>query len=311
MGFERNFRCKLGLESSYGDGGSTPTDLPLFNESVPVPSIDKHENPVYGGSLGRNTFFTGKSLFDFSGVKFFLKGSGTAGTAPELSKLLRICGLGETVTPATSVVYSPVNSSFASGTLTLNLDGVEYVLAGARAEKLTIPLEGGQPVIAEIAIKALYAAPTAQSFAAPTFADAAIVPPIVSDMALTIGAQSYVMPKLTLELMNIINVKDSVNGTHRGVQEIAIVGREYGGSFQVEVDANNDTEFWTALLASTELAVAATGFGSAGNRIKFTTSTLQIEDVKPSSLNGVRMYDVSFRINKHATLASEFSLSFL
>lgn len=311
MGLERNLSLTVGIETAYGDGGATPTAVPVFNEAMPSFDHDKIENPVYGGSLGRNKFFLGKSVGSAS-LKFFLKGAGTAGTAPEIGKLIRLAGLQETISAGVSVTYAPRNTSHESGTLTFNLDGVEYAMKGVRAEKLTIPLEAGQPVRAELSVKGLYNAPTAASLSAPTFADSAVVPPICAGMALTIGGGTFVLPKFTLELANVLNVAESVNGVAaaRGIQEIRVVGREYGGSFTVEVDTVNDVEFWTSLTGATELAVASTGFGAAGNLIKVSTSVLQIEDVKPGALNGTRVYEVKYRINKHATAASEFQLSF-
>jgi hypothetical protein len=309
MGLERNLSFSMGIESTYGDGGTTPTSIPVFNDCIPTFEHTKIENPVYGGSLGRNKFALGKTVAALT-AKMFLKGSGSAGIASELSKILRTCGLEETITEATSVGYKPRNSSFNSGAITLNLDGTQYVLAGARAEKLTIPIEAGNPVVMEVQYKALYAAPTVVPLSGPTFADSAVVPPIAAGMALTIGGNTFIVPKFTLELVNVLDVKESVNGvaSARGIQEIVQVGREYGGSFLVEVDSNNDVEFWTALTGTTEMVVASTGFGSTGNKIGVSTSTLQIEDLKPTNLNGTRMYEVKFRINKHATAASEFNL---
>jgi hypothetical protein len=306
MPLERNYRLQVGLESAYGDGGSTPTDVPAFFDGLPQYEHTRHENPTYSGSIARAKFFLGKTQGKAT-IKFFMKGSGTAATPTELAKLFKIVGMSETI--STDVAYSPINTSFPSAGLTFNLDGTQYILNGVRAESFNIPLEAGNPVIAEMSVVGRYTTPTSVALGSPTFADAAITPPIVESMALTIASQTHFIPKMTWELKNVIAAKESINSANRGFSEFAIVGREWGGSFQVEVDTNNDLEWWTNLIGATEMAVASTGFGSTGNMIQISTSTMQLEDIKPSALNGTRMYDVAFRINKHATLASEFKLT--
>lgn len=308
MGLERNHSFTNALESTYGDGGSTPTAVPVFyDEALPEIDLVKHENPVYGGSIGRNKFFAGRAFYTM-GAKFYLKTGGTAGTICELTKLLQIAGMSESNTPATNTIYSPVDTGIKSATIAVNLDGVLYTIKGARIESLTIPLEAGNPIICDAKIRGLYTPPAASALSAPTFADAAVVPPVCASMALQIGTKTYVIPKMTFDLKNVIGIRDSINAGYQGVEEIAIIGREWGGTMTVEVSTDNDVEWWTDLIGATELAVASTGAGSAGNRISFSTSTLQIENVKPTAYNGVNCYEATFRINKHATKASEFSL---
>jgi len=296
------------METAYGDGGATPTSMPVFySDARPAIELQKNENPVYGGSLGRNKVFMGKRLYTLP-AKFFLKGSGTAGTVPEIGKMLKMFGLEETISAGVSVTYKPRNTGFESGAITLNLDGTQYILAGGRCEKLTIPIEAGNPVICEAAFVGKYAAPTAVALSAPTFADAAVTPPIAESMALTIATKTHIISKFTLELANKRGLRESINSA-TGLYQVDIIGRSWGGSFTVEVDADNDIEYWTNLLAATEMAVASTGFGAVGTKIAISTSTMQLEDLKPAVQEGMNVYEVTFRINKHATAASELLIT--
>ena len=67
------------------------------------PSLGKLKS-LYGGTLMQITF------------DMHVKGSGTAGTAPESGVPLRSCALGETIVATTSVTYAPVSSSHESCT---------------------------------------------------------------------------------------------------------------------------------------------------------------------------------------------------
>ncbi|WP_444932401.1 hypothetical protein ACJJIF_22000 (plasmid) [Microbulbifer sp. SSSA002] len=61
-----------------------------------------------------------------------LKGSGAAGTPPEIAPLLRACGLAETITAGTSVEYNLASEGHESITLYLYEDGSLYKLTGVR-----------------------------------------------------------------------------------------------------------------------------------------------------------------------------------
>ena len=51
-------------------------------------------------------------------------GSGTAGTAPAYSALLRACGMAAVVSAGVKVTYSRVSAGFESATLYADLDGI-------------------------------------------------------------------------------------------------------------------------------------------------------------------------------------------
>lgn len=61
-----------------------------------------------------------------------LRGSGTAGTAPNFDVYLRACGMARVITAGVSVVYSPVDSGDESCTLYWYMDGVLQKMTGAR-----------------------------------------------------------------------------------------------------------------------------------------------------------------------------------
>ena len=52
--------------------------------------------------------------------KTLLKGSGTAGTAPDYGELFKMCKYAETIVAVTSVAYDPVSDGDSSGTIVFN-----------------------------------------------------------------------------------------------------------------------------------------------------------------------------------------------
>lgn len=61
-----------------------------------------------------------------------IAGSGAAGTAPAWGKLLRACGMAETVTASTYVMYNPISTGFEALSLAYAVDGVRHNIKGAR-----------------------------------------------------------------------------------------------------------------------------------------------------------------------------------
>lgn len=125
-----------GIESTPGqDPGLTAAanaikveDPSWANEDASMierPAVKNNMSPeqqVYGGSLKTVTFTTE------------IKGSGTAGTPPEIDPLLRTSGLGVTNVPATSDTYAPVSTGREYGTLYYYEDGMLRKLHGCQAD---------------------------------------------------------------------------------------------------------------------------------------------------------------------------------
>src|SRR5688572_11130798 len=124
------------IESSYGVD-PTPvagTNAILFSqlEIVPFDQLRMVDREAVRASLGTLPHSYAGSL---GGIRFRaeLKGSGAAGTAPEIGPLLRACGLGETIVASTSVTYAPVSSALESVTIYgFEFGRVRHIFLGCR-----------------------------------------------------------------------------------------------------------------------------------------------------------------------------------
>ena len=300
-------KCTIDLESTYGTGAGSPTAIPVFADGIPELKNGWSE-AEYSVSRFRLPAVMNMQYWETT-LRAYLKGANHATNATELTKLIQICGFSKT--SGTNIfTYAPVNSSFPSGTIAINSNGVLYTITGARGG-LSIKCKAGTPVEIEAKIRGLYNAMTTSSYSAPSFADVAVQPPMFASCGLTIGGATFVLPEINFELGGFPEVIEDGNAaSSTGIGAMEITGGDWGGSFIVQRDTNNDIEFWTYMIASTEKAIASSnGFGGAGNGFKFTVGNIQIESVKEIKRNNLIYYDVKFRINYNATLASMFSLT--
>ena len=108
-----------------------------------APNIDMHKRPLRSTSLSP---FAAKPGARNAVIEFDveLKGSGTAGTAPEFGDLIRACGFLETIVAGTSVTYTPASDSIPSLSLALYEDGIANKIWGARGT-FKISLDQGKP----------------------------------------------------------------------------------------------------------------------------------------------------------------------
>ncbi len=112
----------------------------MIERPVVKPTFGKKQQ-VYGGSLKTITFACE------------VKGSGTAGTAPEIGALLQSCSLAETVVASTSVTYAPVSTPASQKSVTVYYyqDGMLRKLYGCRGD-VTFNLEAGGKLMANFSI---------------------------------------------------------------------------------------------------------------------------------------------------------------
>lgn len=133
--------------------------------------------PAVRPSLGTLKQIFGGSLLGFQ-INCELKGSGTAGTAPEVGTLLRACGYGETVDPGVSVTYKPVSTGHESASCVLYEDGIMYRAVGCRGNASFSVDVGGKPMASFNLIGHYWQQGTAQAGAATTITLASNFPAV-------------------------------------------------------------------------------------------------------------------------------------
>lgn len=303
------------IESTYG---TDPT--PAATDSVLVRNIthgaDRLRMVRRGAirtSLGELQQIYGGMLQAIS-FECEVKGSGAAGTAPEIAPLLRACGLLETVNAGVSVVYAPRSSSIESCTIHYYEAGagantqVRHILNGCRGN-LELVYTAGDILLARFTMLGKRAAnPTDQTLPTPTYDST--VPVAIRGMSTTIGAVSgLVIQNYTLNLNNEVAVTDDVNDAE-GFGQIFIGGRDP----TIELNRHNELVAtiapWADLTAGTARAFATGNLGPVGNRVTLAAGQMHYRGLTKGDDNGVRTVASTFGLHETATTDDEFSLTF-
>lgn len=234
---------------------------------------------LYGGSLMSITFDAE------------IKGSGAAGTAPELGTLLRGCGFAETVVAATSVTYKPASSGHESVTFYLYEDGVRYIVTGCRGT-VTASLQTGATGKFSFTFTGHFAGPADQSLATPTYN--ATVPPVLINVPFAIDSYSAVISKLDFDLGNTVATPDNIAATD-GYGQIQITGRALTGSIDPEASLVAAYDWVTKWKSSGGYALTTGAIGAtAGNKYTISMPAVVYTEMTSGDRDGILTREVSF-----------------
>lgn len=257
---------------------------------------------IYGGSLEAISF------------ECEVKGSGTAGTPPEIDALLRACGLKVANVPATSDTYSPTSTTLESCTIHYYEAAagansqVRHILTGCRGN-LELVYTAGDILLARFTMVGKRSTPTDQTLPTPTYDST--VPVAVKGLSTTIGGvANLVIQNYTLNLNNEIIVPDNLNDTE-GFGQILIAGRDP----TLDITRHNELVAtiapWADIIAGTARAfVSGTLGGTAGNRIALAAGQMHYRNIAQVDDSGVRGATYSFGLHETGTVDTEFTLAF-
>jgi hypothetical protein len=208
-----------------------------------------------------------------------LEPSGTAGTAPGWGVLMRACAMAQTISAGVSVTYSPItNVPHDAVTIHVNLDGVNYVVLGARG---TVKLAMASQAIPklEFEFQGLWTAPT--DVAAPTPVYTAFAKPLVSNVTntpvFTVNATTLRLQKLSFDLANEIENRFLIGGT----DEVIITDRKPMIEMEVEARPMATLNPYTLARDQTTVPLVLQHGVAAGRRATLNVPRLQL--MRPDS----------------------------
>lgn len=249
-------------------------------------------------SLGKLKPLYAGALLSISG-KCEIKGSGAAGTPPEIAPLLRASGWAETIVALTSVTYKPVSAqtSHKSSSMYFYDDGLLLKMTGGRG-KCSFDYAVGKAAMGSFDFTGHFVSITDAALPAAVYDS--VVPPMLVNVPFSVGAYAAIISKLAFELGIELSIPDSIAAAD-GYGEVQITGRTPTGSFnpaRVTVATKNFIADWQSGAA---LALDTGLIGSvAGNRLQVTMPKITYADVARGNQNNVGTYENKFQAAEDA-----------
>ncbi|WP_444922690.1 hypothetical protein ACJJH9_00265 (plasmid) [Microbulbifer sp. DLAB2-AF] len=220
-----------------------------------------------------------------------IKGSGSAGTPPEIGPLLRACGMAETITANTSVEYNLASQDHESLTLYFYEDGSLYKLTGVRGT-WTPTLTTGEAGKIAFTFTGHVDGPIDQNLPVATYNDT--VPPPVINMPFSIGGFSAVISALSFDMGYTISTPPDISAEN-GYGEILITDRDVTGSFDPEATKVSVKNWIGEWKGGTKQALESGTVGSAsGNRYSFSAPEVWHKEISPGDRDSIRTYEIGF-----------------
>jgi len=222
-----------------------------------------------------------------------LKGSGAAGTPPEIGAILQACAMSETIDPGVSVTYKPVSaqSSQKSVTIYFYRAGKLFIMSGARGD-VSFELGVGKPAMASFTFTGHLISETDVSLVSPTYSSE--VPPIMIGMSgLAFDTESPAASTISIALGNEVAQPEDIVQAN-GYGEIRISNRRVTGSIDIEDKLVADYDFLTKWKTNATFAIDTGAIGSAGNQVRFTVGKASITEQSAGDKSGIVVRNASF-----------------
>jgi hypothetical protein len=254
------------VESTYGtDSAPTAAANAILCEDpsieVTQKSLERKNIKSYFGGLSRVNIGEAVKVK----LKTEIRGSGAVATAPEIGCLLRACNYTETITPATSVAYTP-NSNLSdaeSVTIWVWVHNLLHKAVGCRGT-FTVDLKSGEYGTITWDFTGIYAGPIDAPVQSGTFNST--VPARFVSATFSIDSYSAVIETLKLNTGNEIGRRPSANAA-TGILEYFIKERNVTGEIDPEAVALSASSIKTLAAAPTD---GGTGY-TVGDILTITT----------------------------------------
>jgi hypothetical protein len=296
------------VETTYNSDASplatTNAILCQSGSSISVNAEEVERDTIRATMTPLGHVVTGKSVSLSLSVE--VRGSGTAGSAPEIDPLLRACGLDPATTADTSVIYSPLSdaASHESATIYWYEDGLLHKATGCRG---TMSLSMSVNGIATMSfdMSGVYVDPDDVALPTPTLSD--VVPAVCRSAGITIGSYTPVATSVELSLGNDVQQRQDINADD-GIAGYMITDRKPTGSIDPEAALLAEFDPWSAWKNGATAAITAAAGTVAGNTTTLSVPAAMYQTPSYSDRNGITTYSLPFVCT--GTDDDELSLSF-
>lgn len=262
------------------------------------PEIEMHTRDNVSSSLSVFSQVAGarKATMEFD---VELKGSGTAGTAPALGKLLKACGFGETTVAVTSVTYAPASTGISSMTLAMHNDGVIYKIWGARGT-VSLKLEKGKHALLHFVFTGADFSVTDGAMLTSGVAYETTKPQPFLSAAMTVDSYAALLGGMDFNMNNEVTLRPDANSAS-GYKSAVITGRKPTLSINPnEMVLVATYDFFGKWRSANEGALTLALIGAAGNICTITAPKVQFTGVNPADNGGIRSLGIDCQLNRNA-----------
>ena len=292
---ERKSQIAIAEEAEEGTAEDlSAADAILHMNPSYSPDTPMNGRPVAGNSMSPYARIPGKRSMTIE-FDVELKGSGTAGTAPEFGTALKCCGCSETIVADTSVTYEPASESIPSATVGLYMDGVLVKIWGARGNVSLAVTTGGIAVLHFRFVGADFSVTDVAMLSGVSYD--ATKPPVFLDASFSIHDYAAKIGSLNIDMNNVLTLREDPSQAS-GHFSTLITDRGPMMSIDPETVKVAQADFFGDLRAGAEGAVSMSLGASAGNIATITGPKVQYATISPGSRNGLRSLGIDCAMNR-------------
>ena len=303
----RKYGLAVKAESTYATD-SVPTEANIINIWDLEIKIDQNkvELPYLRSTLSNSRAIIGYKQVNLT-FNIAVKGSGTAGTAPESGQLFKIAKMSETVVAATRVTYSFDSTSQASATVYLSLDQGLLKIVGCRGN-WEITGKGGDIAVCKFTVEGIYSAFVDSSLGVGTNLNTTL-PPICKATSFTLDSYAASCSEIQFTSGNKLVRIPNINATE-GIGDILISEREPKCKLNVERVLEATNPYMADFIAGNQIDSSMV-IGTAAGNICTITSRLAYDSLQFGVLEGTARWDIEARMFDETSQGdTEFSMVF-
>jgi len=225
-----------------------------------------------------------------------LIGSGTAGNAAPIGKILQICGMAETLTASTSSAYNTITDGIESATLGFDHAGLFKTLVGCRGNLTGLAFDVGSFLLANVDLTGFVSSDADRAIPGTVDVSAFSTPPVIrhDNAVFTIGTDDLEATSFGLDFGNSVPYIEHTEG-----QRILIADRRATFTATFFAPAKATFDVYDLRRANTPLAIQAQ-VGATPGRTTIDLVSAQIETVQETDVQGFKAYTIGGRILQDA-----------
>lgn len=219
--------------------------------------------------------------------------SGAKGVTLPISPFLKACGFSESLVGGTSNTLVPISSTFQTLTAKKFEDGFTKTCLGM-AGNAKFMFKVGEPVMCDFAFQGKYATHLDETMLSPDYPNQ--VPLMFFGATVSIHSSILVLDTIELNMQNQIAVSPLPSDAS-GIDFAKIVDRRPIFTFDPELVAKSDFDFYTKLLSGTQAAVNIRINDSNGNMMELTLPKTRFTGITEGDRNGIRALNATMEIS--------------